>query len=243
MHPVNGNYTQRFGQANQASGQSFPHTGDDYAANRGDEVRTIAPGTVIFAGNGQELPDNLADRFMLYRGSPSAGKCVFIQHDGWIEYFAHLDSINVRAGQTVSRGTRVGGAGDTGNAQGVHLHYEVFTLPCSNVYPFGRYNPANQVAHEDSMAEMAQATGVKMLTVTGNPAMVRTSPRVAPDNIAPDYPEGIAQGAQVAAVGYVAGQDPYPNDGVQDDAWIKTVSGLYIWANALGDDLSGLPKL
>lgn len=88
----------------------------------------------------------------------------------------------------------------------------------------------------------ALADGVKILTVTGNPAMVRTSPQVA-NNLAPAYPQGIARGAKLAVVGYVAGQDPYPNDGVQDDAWVKTVSGYYVWANAAGNDLTGLKKV
>lgn len=87
------------------------------------------------------------------------------------------------------------------------------------------------------------AGGVKLLTVTANPAIVRTSPRVEPGNVAPAYPHGIAKGAKVAAVGYVAGQDPYPNDGKQDDAWIKTKSEYFIWANSLGNDLSGLVRL
>lgn len=85
--------------------------------------------------------------------------------------------------------------------------------------------------------------GVKLLTVTANPAVVRTSPRVEPGNVAPAYRYGIAKGSKVAAVGYVSGQDPYPNDGVKDDAWIKTVSGYYIWANGLGNSLAGLPAL
>ena len=85
--------------------------------------------------------------------------------------------------------------------------------------------------------------GLKLLTVTANPVIVRTSPRVEAGNVAKAYPNGIAKGAKVAAVGYVKGQDPYPNDGVQDDAWIKTKSGYFIWANGVGNDLSGLVKL
>lgn len=87
------------------------------------------------------------------------------------------------------------------------------------------------------------SSGTKLRSVTANVAVVRTSPRVEAGNIAPAYPAGIARGAQVAVVGYVSGQDPYPNDGVQDDAWFKTKSGYFIWANGLGNDLSGLPKL
>jgi len=87
------------------------------------------------------------------------------------------------------------------------------------------------------------ALGTFTRIVTASLAMVRTSPRVETGNLAPAYPQGIAKGATLAVKGYVTGQDPYPNDGVQDDAWYVTKSGLYVWANAAGNSLSGLPKL
>jgi hypothetical protein len=83
----------------------------------------------------------------------------------------------------------------------------------------------------------------KLLKVTASVARVRTSPAVLPNNIAPAYPDGIAKGATIAAVGYVRGQDPFPNDRSTDDAWIKTKSGYYIWANNVGNSLAGLKKL
>ena len=87
------------------------------------------------------------------------------------------------------------------------------------------------------------APGGKLLKVTAAVARVRTSPEVRPWNIAPGYADGIAQGATIAAVGYVSGEDPFPYDGVRDDAWIKTKSGYYMWANNVGNDLTGLAKL
>lgn len=84
---------------------------------------------------------------------------------------------------------------------------------------------------------------LRMLTVTAPVAVVRTSPFIRPDNIARAYPSGIRKGAKIAALGYVAGQDPYPADKSTDNAWIKTKSGYYIWANAVGNSLAGLKKL
>lgn len=40
-------------------------------------------------------------------------------------YFAHLDSINVKPGQTIVPGTKLGNTGNTGRSTGPHLHYEV----------------------------------------------------------------------------------------------------------------------
>lgn len=44
-------------------------------------------------------------------------------------------------------------------------------------------------------------------------------------------------GAPLAVIGYVAGQDPY---GTGDNAWYKTKSGYYVWANAASNNISGL---
>ncbi len=57
----------------------------------------------------------------------SAGKYVVIRHDNNIyTLYAHLNAISVYPGQTVSKGTVIGGMGETGFATGVHLHFSVF---------------------------------------------------------------------------------------------------------------------
>lgn len=53
------------------------------------------------------------------------GNCVIIEcADGHRALFGHLNTINVSAGQAVSVGDQLGGAGTTGVSTGVHLHYE-----------------------------------------------------------------------------------------------------------------------
>lgn len=100
------------------------------------------------------------------------------------------------------------------------------------------------VPREDKMpADPGPApAGLALRTVTASPGFVRTGPGTNYP-LAPGYPAGIAKGAKLAVKGYVAGQDPYPNDGVLDNAWYVTASGYYLWANGAGNDLSGLPKL
>lgn len=75
--------------------------------------------------------------------------------------------------------------------------------------------------------------------VTNKVAMVRVAPdsNAAP---APGFPNGLANGAALAIKGFVAGQDPY---GTGDNAWYVTKSNYYVWANAAGNNLSGLAKL
>lgn len=151
MQPTDGEITQEFGRKIQASGDDFPHTGDDFGVHTGTDVRTISEGVVIFAG--WNLPNNLADRFMMVRGSAASGLHMLIQHDGWVELMAHLSEILVFAGATVRRGQVVAKSGATGRVLGAHLHYEVMTEPCGSQWPFGRYNPQSQIEWEDANAD------------------------------------------------------------------------------------------
>ena len=84
------------------------HTGVDYGAPTGAPVRTIGDGQVHFAGtmNGY-------------------GNVVEIDHgNGNTTLYAHLSRMDVRKGQRVERGQRIGAVGSTGWATGPHLHFE-----------------------------------------------------------------------------------------------------------------------
>jgi murein DD-endopeptidase MepM/ murein hydrolase activator NlpD len=55
------------------------------------------------------------------------GNKVVIDHqNGFRTLYGHMSSLNVKAGQTVSKGTAIGIMGATGDATGVHLHFEVY---------------------------------------------------------------------------------------------------------------------
>jgi murein DD-endopeptidase MepM/ murein hydrolase activator NlpD len=84
------------------------HRGVDYAAPQGTPVRTVGEGVVEFAGwqNGY-------------------GNVVHIEHgNNKSTLYAHLSQIDVRRGQRVEQGQRVGAVGATGWATGPHLHFE-----------------------------------------------------------------------------------------------------------------------
>ncbi|HPH21474.1 MAG TPA: M23 family metallopeptidase [Haliscomenobacter sp.] len=54
------------------------------------------------------------------------GKCVIISHGyGYETLYAHMSSIEVRAGQKVKRGHQLGKVGSTGTSTAPHCHYEV----------------------------------------------------------------------------------------------------------------------
>lgn len=89
-----------------------PHKGIDFAAKTGTPVHATAAGTVIAAGPVAE-------------NNGRYGNTVIIEHGGRQSLYAHLSSVNVKPGQQVQTGQRIGAAGATGFATGPHLHLEV----------------------------------------------------------------------------------------------------------------------
>ncbi len=84
------------------------HKGVDYGAPTGTPIRTVGNGVVQFAGwqNGY-------------------GKAVHIAHsNGRSTFYAHMSRVDVRNGQRVSQGDRIGAVGSTGWSTGPHLHFE-----------------------------------------------------------------------------------------------------------------------
>ena len=54
------------------------------------------------------------------------GKVVLIEHEVQIQsLYAHLDSFSVESGQYIFAGEKLGTVGETGQASGPHLHFEV----------------------------------------------------------------------------------------------------------------------
>jgi murein DD-endopeptidase MepM/ murein hydrolase activator NlpD len=84
------------------------HHGVDYAAPTGSAVRTVSDGFVEFAGwqNGY-------------------GNVIQIAHaNDKSTLYAHLSRLEVKTGQRVEQGQRIGLVGATGWATGPHLHFE-----------------------------------------------------------------------------------------------------------------------
>ncbi|MDN4524857.1 M23 family metallopeptidase [Fictibacillus fluitans] len=78
--------------------------------DEGDEVIASAPGKVVKVRN---------------LGNRSYGKYVVISHGGrWETLYAHLSNVQVKIGQQVRRGERIGAVGSSGASTGAHLHYE-----------------------------------------------------------------------------------------------------------------------
>lgn len=84
------------------------HTGLDFAAPTGTEVRSLSSGEIIFAG---------------YDG-PYGNKIIVRHWDGTETWYCHLSRFILRSGE-VAPGEVIGRVGSTGNSTGPHLHLEV----------------------------------------------------------------------------------------------------------------------
>jgi murein DD-endopeptidase MepM/ murein hydrolase activator NlpD len=107
--PVAGGYISQY--------YHYGHYAIDIAADYGTRVKAAAAGTVIFAG----------------WKSNGGGYQVWIAHGSNLyTTYNHMSSISVGRGQHVSRGQAVGRIGQSGNATGPHLHFEVWRGPVWN---------------------------------------------------------------------------------------------------------------
>lgn len=91
------------------TGGGAAHAGLDMAGAHGEPIRATAAGRVV-----------RAERFGAY------GLAIDIDHGrGIMTRYAHLSRIDVRVGDEVAIGQKIGGMGSTGRSTGTHLHYEI----------------------------------------------------------------------------------------------------------------------
>ena len=110
-----------------------PHRGIDLASEQGEPVRSVAAGTVTFAGVDWERRAHIPlepwgavivhERHMGPRG-------LFVEVDhghGVVSLYAHLASYDVKIGDRLEAGQRLGDVGRTGiRDSGPHLHFGMF---------------------------------------------------------------------------------------------------------------------
>jgi murein DD-endopeptidase MepM/ murein hydrolase activator NlpD len=110
LRPIEVSVVSGFGVRSVYNGEPrAPHTGADFASPSGTPV--LAPG---------------GGRVVLAEPLYFTGRTVIIDHGvGLVSLLAHLSLIDVRVGEDVVAGKRVGLVGATGRATGPHLHWTV----------------------------------------------------------------------------------------------------------------------
>lgn len=106
LRPVRGKVLSRYG----AKKSGLHNDGINISAPRGTPVKAAENGVVVYAGSA-------------LKGS---GNLVLVRHERqWMTAYGHLDSISVRKGQVLKRGSSLGKVGSTGSVSTPQLHFEV----------------------------------------------------------------------------------------------------------------------
>jgi murein DD-endopeptidase MepM/ murein hydrolase activator NlpD len=108
--PVKAQISDVFGTSRTFNGRvQSVHQGLDYAVPEGTPVASLNRGTVLLA------------QPLFFEGN-----CVVLDHgQGLLTLYMHLSKIEVKEGEHVASGQKIGASGGTGRATGPHLHVAV----------------------------------------------------------------------------------------------------------------------
>ncbi len=110
LRPVNGEVTSPFGdRIDPVTKQYGLHTGTDFLAAVGTQVKSAITGTVI----------------EVKKSNVSLGNHVKIKNADIVTVYAHCSEIKVAEGDKVNQGDIIALSGNTGKTSGPHLHFEV----------------------------------------------------------------------------------------------------------------------
>ncbi|MFV0274770.1 MAG: peptidoglycan DD-metalloendopeptidase family protein [Bacilli bacterium] len=103
------------------------HNGTDFSgAGHGSPIYAVTGGNVEVVGYGHR----------------SNGNYIIINHNNGVSTaYLHLSSILVNKGQSVTRGQKIGGMGNTGRSTGTHLHFEIRKGKSSSFWLRSAINP------------------------------------------------------------------------------------------------------
>ena len=117
LRPTQGRVSTVFGVRRYYNGvfaRDYYHRGVDYAAGTGTPVIAPAAGRIVLVGRESQ-------------GFRVHGNTIGIDHgQGVLSIMLHLHRIDVREGDTVRAGQRIGTVGSTGSSTGPHLHWGLY---------------------------------------------------------------------------------------------------------------------
>jgi murein DD-endopeptidase MepM/ murein hydrolase activator NlpD len=130
-----------FATANAQIYNGSGHNAIDIGMPTGTPLQAALGGTVLGTGNTDSAP-----------GCLSFGKWVVIKHaNGLATLYAHLSSIAVSSGQSVTTGQVIGNSGMTGYATGPHLHFGVYVASGIQIMTLAQYRGATTPCANASM--------------------------------------------------------------------------------------------
>ncbi len=99
-----------------------PHTGVEFFVPSGTPALAVAPGVVVVAGDDMQVAYGPQPNFY--------GNLVIVEMNGLTDgplfaLYGHLSEVTVQVGQPVAAGDTVGLSGESGVADGPHLHFEL----------------------------------------------------------------------------------------------------------------------
>lgn len=117
LRPNQGEVSSGYGIRRYYNGvfaKDYYHRGIDYAGGQGSAIVAPAAGRVVLIGRESQ-------------GFRVHGNCVGLDHGQGVEsIYIHMSRIDVKEGDFVKPGQRIGAVGATGSATGPHLHWGVF---------------------------------------------------------------------------------------------------------------------
>jgi len=117
VRPNQGSVSTVFGVRRYYNGdfaENYYHKGVDYAAGMGSPIVAPADGKVTLIGKERQ-------------GFHVHGNTIGINHgQGVLSIFLHLNQINVKEGEVVKAGEKIGTVGSTGASTGPHLHWGLY---------------------------------------------------------------------------------------------------------------------
>ncbi len=88
-----------------------------------DGIYSIEEGTIVHSGT-----DDIAGNFVVISHTDKSNT--------WISRYLHLNSLNTSKGSYVTKGTKIGVMGSTGDTSGCHLHIEIWKCPLGYIYSY-----------------------------------------------------------------------------------------------------------
>ncbi|NBK97766.1 MAG: M23 family metallopeptidase [Erysipelotrichia bacterium] len=111
-------------------GTGDTHYGIDFGVEIGTDIFSIADGEIIATNSTCAYNDGyIGNRCGEEQGYFGAGNFVYMktvvdEHEYYI-MMCHMKDVNVKKGDMVVKGMKVGTSGNSGNSTGAHLHYEI----------------------------------------------------------------------------------------------------------------------